>query len=143
MATAKKAAPKKAALKKLHQRKLLLRKPLKKLLLKKLLKKLLLKKPLRKLLLKKLLRKLLRRNSLLTAKAEIDLSPHSIVGFFFFATFKPNTSNVMDNYMIAENFSLLAKLMDIHGDNSFKAKSYASAAFTIDKIPTPLAELSS
>ena len=47
----------------------------------------------------------------------------------------------MDNYVIAENFSLLSKLMDIHGDNSFKAKSYASAAFTIDKLPTPLAEL--
>ena len=47
----------------------------------------------------------------------------------------------MDNYVIAENFSLLSKLMDIHGDNSFKAKSYASAAFTIDKLPTPLSEL--
>jgi DNA polymerase (family 10) len=47
----------------------------------------------------------------------------------------------MDNYQVAENFSLLAKLMDIHGDNSFKAKSYASAAFTIDKLPTPLSEL--
>ncbi|NCI49504.1 DNA polymerase/3'-5' exonuclease PolX [Sediminibacterium roseum] len=48
----------------------------------------------------------------------------------------------MDNYAIAENFALLGKLMDIHGDNSFKAKSYASAAFTIDKLPTPLSELS-
>jgi DNA polymerase (family 10) len=47
----------------------------------------------------------------------------------------------MDNYVIAENFSLLSKLMDIHGDNSFKAKSYASAAFTIDKLPSPLAGL--
>lgn len=47
----------------------------------------------------------------------------------------------MDNYVIAENFSLLARLMDIHGDNSFKAKSYASAAFTIDKLPTRLSEL--
>jgi DNA polymerase (family 10) len=47
----------------------------------------------------------------------------------------------MDNYAIAENFSLLAKLMDIHGDNSFKAKSYSSAAFTIDKLPTPLSAL--
>ncbi len=37
----------------------------------------------------------------------------------------------MDNYAIAENFALLGKLMDIHGDNSFKAKSYSSAAFTI------------
>jgi DNA polymerase (family 10) len=45
----------------------------------------------------------------------------------------------MENYIIAENFSLLGKLMDIHGDNSFKAKSYASASFTIDKLPTPLA----
>jgi DNA polymerase (family 10) len=47
----------------------------------------------------------------------------------------------MDNYAIAENFALLGKLMDIHGDNSFKAKSYSSAAFTIDKLTTPLAEL--
>jgi DNA polymerase (family 10) len=47
----------------------------------------------------------------------------------------------MDNYVIAENFSLLSKLMDIHGDNSFRAKSYASAAFTIDKLPAPLSEL--
>ncbi len=47
----------------------------------------------------------------------------------------------MDNYAIADNFSLLAKLMDIHGDNSFKAKSYSSAAFTIDKLPTPLVSL--
>lgn len=48
----------------------------------------------------------------------------------------------MDNYSIADNFSLLAKLMDIHGDNSFKAKSYASAAFNIEKLPVQLSELS-
>ncbi|HEX7692247.1 MAG TPA: helix-hairpin-helix domain-containing protein [Sediminibacterium sp.] len=47
----------------------------------------------------------------------------------------------MDNYAISENFSLLAKLMDIHGDNSFKAKSYSSAAFTIDRLTTPLADM--
>jgi DNA polymerase (family 10) len=46
----------------------------------------------------------------------------------------------MDNYLIAENFSLLAKLMDIHGDNNFKAKSYSSAAFTIDRLPAPLSD---
>ncbi len=46
----------------------------------------------------------------------------------------------MDNYAIADNFSLLSKLMDIHGDNSFKAKSYAAAAFTIEKLPLQLAE---
>ena len=48
----------------------------------------------------------------------------------------------MDNYAIADQLSLLAKLIDIHGDNSFKAKSYASAAFSIEKYPEPLSELS-
>ncbi len=49
----------------------------------------------------------------------------------------------MDNYQIADSFSLLAKLMDIHGENSFKSKSYASAAFAIEKLPVQLAELPS
>jgi DNA polymerase (family X) len=44
-----------------------------------------------------------------------------------------------DNYFIAEQFEMLSKLMDIHGENSFKAKSYASAAFNIEKIPVQLA----
>ncbi len=44
----------------------------------------------------------------------------------------------MDNYSIADNFSLLSKLMDIHGEDSFKAKSFASAAFTIEKLPQQL-----
>jgi len=47
----------------------------------------------------------------------------------------------MDNYAIADQFSLLAKLMDIHGENAFKAKSYSSAAFAIEKLPEALAEL--
>lgn len=47
----------------------------------------------------------------------------------------------MDNYAIADNFSLLSKLMDIHGENSFKSKSYASAAYTIEKLPAQLADL--
>src|SRR5678816_4074178 len=46
----------------------------------------------------------------------------------------------MDNYAIAENFSLLSKLMDIHGDNSFKARIYGAAAFNIEKLPNPLAD---
>ena len=46
----------------------------------------------------------------------------------------------MDNYQIADLFSLLSKLMDIHGENSFKAKSYASAAFNIEKLPLQLSE---
>jgi DNA polymerase (family 10) len=48
----------------------------------------------------------------------------------------------MDNFQIADTFSLLAKLMDIHGENSFKSKSYASAAFSIEKINVPLAGMS-
>jgi DNA polymerase (family 10) len=46
----------------------------------------------------------------------------------------------MDNYQIADLFSLLSKLMDIHGENNFKAKSYASAAFSIEKLPLQLSE---
>ena len=48
---------------------------------------------------------------------------------------------LMDNYAIADQFSLLSKLMDIHGENAFKAKSYSSAAFAIEKIPEQLADL--
>ena len=48
----------------------------------------------------------------------------------------------MDNYAIADQLSLLAKLMDIHGENSFKSKSYSSAAFTIEKLPQEIADLS-
>ena len=44
----------------------------------------------------------------------------------------------MDNYAIADNFSLLAKLMDIHGENPFKTKTYAVAAFNIEKLPGQL-----
>ena len=46
----------------------------------------------------------------------------------------------MDNYQVADCFSLLAKLMDIHGENSFKAKSYSVAAFAIENLPVQLSE---
>ena len=45
------------------------------------------------------------------------------------------------NYEIADMLSLLSKLMDIHGENSFKAKSYSAAAFQIEKLPIQLAEV--
>lgn len=48
----------------------------------------------------------------------------------------------MDNYAIADNFSLLAKLIDIHGGDSFKAKSYSIAAYTIEQLPVQLSSLS-
>lgn len=47
----------------------------------------------------------------------------------------------MDNYTIAENFSLLSKLMDIHGDDPFRAKSYSIAAFAIEKLEDNLADM--
>jgi DNA polymerase (family 10) len=47
----------------------------------------------------------------------------------------------MDNYAIADNFSMLSKLMDIHGDDSFKAKSYSITAFTVENLPVQLSTL--
>jgi DNA polymerase (family 10) len=44
----------------------------------------------------------------------------------------------MDNYAIAENFSLLSKLLDIHGENSFKSRTYGAAGFNIEKLPMQL-----
>lgn len=41
----------------------------------------------------------------------------------------------MTNNQIADQFTLLSRLMDLHGEDSFKAKSYASAAFNIEKLP--------
>src|SRR5688572_7790644 len=46
-----------------------------------------------------------------------------------------------DNYFISDQFSLLSKLMDIHGENEFKSKSYSVAAFTIEKLPQQVAEI--
>jgi len=46
----------------------------------------------------------------------------------------------MDNYQIADFFSLLGKLTDIHRENEFKAKSYSIAAFNIEKLPAQLSE---
>jgi DNA polymerase (family X) len=48
----------------------------------------------------------------------------------------------MTNYEIADQFSLFGKLMDIHGENSFKAKSYSVAAFNIERNPVQLSDLS-
>jgi DNA polymerase (family 10) len=48
----------------------------------------------------------------------------------------------MHNYEIAEYFNLLAKLMDIHGENAFKIKSYSNAAYTLDRLNDPLVDMS-
>ncbi len=48
----------------------------------------------------------------------------------------------MTNYQIADYFTLLSKLSDIHGENSFKVKGYGSAAFAIEKLEAPIIEMS-
>jgi DNA polymerase (family 10) len=47
----------------------------------------------------------------------------------------------VNNYEIADHFALLGKLMDIHGENSFKAKSYSIAAFNIEKLTKEIEEM--
>lgn len=47
----------------------------------------------------------------------------------------------MTNAEIADNFLLLSKLMDIHRENSFKAKSYSAASFNVDKLPIQLSTM--
>lgn len=42
---------------------------------------------------------------------------------------------------MADQLTLLAKLMDIHGENAFKAKAYAAAAFALEKLPMPVSGL--
>ena len=47
----------------------------------------------------------------------------------------------VSNEVIANSFSLLAKLMDIHGENPFKIKSYAAASFSIERLTEELNEI--
>jgi DNA polymerase (family X) len=47
----------------------------------------------------------------------------------------------MTNNDIADSFSLLAKLMDIHGENNFKSKSYSIAAYNIEKLTVQLCDI--
>ncbi|CAN5166001.1 helix-hairpin-helix domain-containing protein [soil metagenome] len=48
----------------------------------------------------------------------------------------------MNNSEIADQLSLLSKLMDIHQQNSFKSKTYSIAAYKIDQLDETLEELS-
>lgn len=47
----------------------------------------------------------------------------------------------MTNSFISDQFSLLSKLMELHGENSFRTKNYSIAAFNIDKLPVQLSDL--
>jgi DNA polymerase (family 10) len=48
----------------------------------------------------------------------------------------------VENKEIASVFKQLGRLMELHDENEFKAKSYASAAFKIERLEMPLAGLS-
>ncbi|MDQ6888777.1 MAG: DNA polymerase/3'-5' exonuclease PolX, partial [Bacteroidota bacterium] len=47
----------------------------------------------------------------------------------------------MDNYTIAKYFSLLSKLMEVHGENSFRSKTYLIAAYKIEQLTVELQTL--
>lgn len=47
----------------------------------------------------------------------------------------------MTNKAIAKLFDQLAKLMELHGENSFKIRSYQNAYITIRKLDEPLSEM--
>lgn len=44
----------------------------------------------------------------------------------------------MTNKEIASQFSLLSQLMDIHGENSFKSKTYSIVAYKISQLTVDL-----
>lgn len=47
----------------------------------------------------------------------------------------------MDNKTISRSFKLLAQLMELHNANPFRIKSYANAAFKLDKLGLNLVEI--
>lgn len=47
----------------------------------------------------------------------------------------------MTNSDIADHFSLLSKLMDIHGEDPFRAKSYSIAAYHIENLPAQASDM--
>lgn len=47
----------------------------------------------------------------------------------------------MTNKEIAKQFQYLGEIMELHGENPFKIKSYLNAYLTLRKLPEPLAEM--
>lgn len=47
----------------------------------------------------------------------------------------------MTNSAIADHFALLSKLMDIHGENSFKSRTYSIAAYNIEQLDSVLSTM--
>lgn len=48
---------------------------------------------------------------------------------------------MMSNKEIASFFKLLSKLMDIHGENPFKIRSYQNASFTLERLEHPVSAM--
>jgi len=48
----------------------------------------------------------------------------------------------MTNKEIAKTFQLLGKVMELHGENKFKIRSYSNAYMTLRKLQEPLAQMS-
>jgi DNA polymerase (family 10) len=48
----------------------------------------------------------------------------------------------MTNATLASQFKLLAELMELHGENEFKTKSYHFAARTLKNLDVDLSEMS-
>lgn len=48
---------------------------------------------------------------------------------------------MLSNKEISKHIKLLAELMDLHNENSFKVKAYQNASFQIGKYASPIAEL--
>lgn len=48
----------------------------------------------------------------------------------------------MSNSEIAKQLSLYGKLLEVHGENSFKAKNYTNVAYTLEHMAASVAELS-
>ncbi len=49
----------------------------------------------------------------------------------------------MTNKEISRKFSLTAKLMELHGENKFKARSYSNASFNLSRIDKPIEKMDS
>ncbi|MEO6831350.1 MAG: helix-hairpin-helix domain-containing protein [Chitinophagaceae bacterium] len=47
----------------------------------------------------------------------------------------------MSNSDIAKQLSLYGKLLEVHGENSFKAKNYANVAYTLEHMAAPVADM--
>lgn len=68
--------------------------------------------------------------------------PWNVPEQYSFNNDEVNTFIAMDNQGIAAHFSLLADLMELHGENPFKIKSYQQAGRTLKKMDVALDSLS-